>query len=428
MTGVSSDLVIGLDMGTSGARAVAMNPDGVVLATGARRLADVSEDHRSPEAWWTVIGSALRQVLDQVDRERVRALAIDGTSGTILAVDASGTVLTTPMMYNDPVKDEAILYRIAAHAPPDSAAHGATSGLAKALVLQVLPDVAHILHQADWLAGRFSGRFDLTDENNALKTGYDPVARQWPDWMEKTGLHRHLLPKVLAAGEPMGVISAEVGRVFGLPEDVLVIAGTTDGCASFLATGASHLGDGVTALGSTLTVKMLCDRPLFAPEYGIYSHRIGNMWLAGGASNSGGAVLAAHFTAEQMAALSARIDPAQESGLDFYPLSKPGERFPLNDPSLQPRMTPRPERDEDFLHALLEGIANIEKLAYGRLEALGAPPLAGLYSVGGGAQNRVWSAIRQNKLQVPFLSACSEEAAAGTARLALKGAGLGGLS
>jgi len=51
--------------------------------------------------------------------------------------------------------------------------------------------------------------------------------------------------------------------------------------ASFLATGPHRRGDGVSVLGTTLTIMMLSDVPLFVPEYGIYSHRIGDMWLAG---------------------------------------------------------------------------------------------------------------------------------------------------
>ena len=72
-------------------------------------------------------------------------------------------------------------------------------------------------------------------------------------------------------------------------------AGTTDGCASFLATGASEVGDGVTALGSTLVLKLACAAPINSSTYGIYSHRVLGFWLAGGASNSGGAVIRSLF-------------------------------------------------------------------------------------------------------------------------------------
>ncbi|MDW9592126.1 carbohydrate kinase [Sinorhizobium meliloti] len=415
-------LVLGIDLGTSGARAVAMTAAGEIVASGAARLTAFSDDHRDPLGWWKAVQAALAQALEAIDGSHICAVGIDGTSGTMLPVAADGAPLATPLMYNDPVGDTAILERIAVHAPKESAAHGATSGLAKLLTFQSLPEVFRVIHQADWIAGHFTGLYDVSDENNALKTGYDPVARNWPEWLARTGARIDLLPDVLPAGAPVATISPAAAEAFGLPSETVIVAGTTDGCASFLATGADRPGDAVSALGTTLTVKMLSDKPLFAPEFGLYSHRIGDMWLAGGASNTGGAVLAAHFSNDRIAELSDQIDPASDTGLDFYPLLKPGERFPVADPAFMPRMEPRPTEDAEFLKAIFEGIAGVERLAYERLVSLGSPALGSIRTVGGGAKNGVWTEIRKRRLVVPFLPVLSEEAAAGAARLALSGA------
>jgi sugar (pentulose or hexulose) kinase len=175
----------------------------------------------------------------------------------------------------------------------------------------------------------------------------------------------------------------------------------------------------VTSLGSTLTLKLLSDKPIFAPSYGIYSHRLCGAWLAGGASNSGGAALARHFDAAALAQLSAQINPSRPSGLNYYPLPDVGERFPIADATATSRVTPRPADDVAFLHGLLEGIAEIEALGYRRLVELGAPKLARLRSVGGGADNAVWSAIRAHRLGVTLWAARATDAAFGTAGLAL---------
>ncbi|TGQ92717.1 carbohydrate kinase [Mesorhizobium sp. M8A.F.Ca.ET.208.01.1.1] len=420
-------LVVGIDIGTSGARAVAMRQDFSIAGQSAVRLDKFGQNPRDPSAWWQAVQAALTELLSGVDRAAIRAIAIDGTSGTLLPVDADGRPLAEPLMYNDKVDDGDILAAIARAAPEASAAHGATSGLAKALRYQHLPGIAAVLHQADWIAGNLSGCFDVSDENNALKTGYDVEARRWPDWIAATGMRMDLLPDVIEPGDVTGTLTAAAAALFGLPRDVVVVAGTTDGCASFLATGATAAGDGVTALGSSLTIKILSDRPISAPRFGIYSHRLGDTWLAGGASNSGGKVLAQHFPLARIIKLSAMIDPTTETGLDYYPLGTAGERFPIADPALPPRLTPRPADDADYLKAMFEGMAAIEALGYGRLAELGAPALTSIRSVGGGAANPVWSAIRQRKLGVAFLPALSDEAAAGTARLALKGASEAGL-
>ncbi len=410
MTGIA----IGIDIGTSGVRAALVDAGRAPLAWGAARLDPARV--RDPQTWWDAIATALDALRATADLSGVRAIAIDGTSGTVLPIDAAGRPLGPASMYNDRA-EAAEVAQVAAIAPDWSAARGATSPLAKLLALQATPGIARLLHQADWALGRMCGRFDVTDENNALKTGYDPMARRWPDWIAA----RHLLPEALPPGTPAAPLLPDVADRFGLPRAAIMVAGTTDGCAAFLATGASEPGDGVSSLGSTLTIKLLSAVPVFAPQFGIYSHRLGDMWLPGGASNTGGAALGRHFDAAALQRLSAEIDPAQDSGLDYYPLPAPGERFPIADPAMAPRETPRPASDVLFLHGLLEGVARIEALAYGRLTELGAPPLRHLRTVGGGARNPAWTALRARLLAVPLAGSRSEDAAVGTAGLALQG-------
>jgi D-ribulokinase len=419
--------VIGIDVGTSGVRCVAMIESGAIIAQSSVKLEEFGSDPHDPRVWWRATEAALQSLLKQVPVSHIIALAVDGTSGTMLPIDAHANPLANALMYNDAVEDASILNAVSAQAPHDAAALGPTSGLAKAMTFVTLPCLSRVLHQADWIAGKLSGNFDVSDANNALKTGYDPLHGSWPHWITSTGFHTGLLPSVFPPGTPVGTVSPEAVKQFGFALNAIIVAGTTDGCASFLATGANKIGDGVTALGTSLTIKVLSDKPISAPQFGIYSHRIGDTWLAGGASNTGGKVLLKYFTPEQIATLSASINPETDSGLDYYPLANVGERFPIADPKLTPRLEPRPQDEALFLKGLMEGIANVEALGYQRLEELGGPQLASVRTVGGGAVNAVWSRIRARKLGVPFLTAASEEAAAGTARLALQGARQAGL-
>lgn len=88
------------------------------------------------------------------------------------------------------------------------------------------------------------------------------------------------------------------------------------------------------------------------------------MPAAGGASLSGGAVLLKYFTAQQLRELSPRLQPQTPTGLQYYPLLRPGERFPGFDGSKQPVLEPRPADDAVFLQAMLEGMASIEAEGY----------------------------------------------------------------
>ncbi|MEL6585765.1 MAG: FGGY-family carbohydrate kinase [Pseudomonadota bacterium] len=414
------DLFIGIDVGTSGVRAIAMSSDRAEIGAGQASMAAHGQSMRDSKAWLGAVKAALAQLCRRIDRPAVRAICVDGTSGTVLPVDGAGLPLTHGRMYNDVCDDTAILDRISAHAPPDSAAHGATSGLAKLLMLQDTRGAAQILHQADWIASCLCG-VQASDDNNALKTGFDPVTARWPDWIAETGAKTDMLPQVKRPGTPLGPLLSDVASEFDLPRDTQVLSGTTDGCAAFLATGASKPGEGVTSLGTTLVLKVLSDKPIFAPDSGVYSHHIMGLWLAGGASNVGGGVLLDHFTAEEIARLSQKIYPDAPLGLSYYPLRTPGERFPINDPTLPPKISPRPEAPVAFLQALLEGITDVEALGYRKLQDLGAPALLSVRSVGGGAKNNVWGRIRGRVLGVDMKRPNHPQAAYGAAVLARYG-------
>ena len=132
----------------------------------------------------------------------------------------------------------------------------------------------------------------------------------------------------------------------------------------------------------------------------------------------GGKVLPDFFTDAQMQAMQNELDIDIPTGLDYYPLPQTGERFPINDPDLAPRMTPRPDSDVEFFQGLLEGIARIEQTGYEKLRQLGAPQPISVRSVGGGAKNERWTAMRQRLLNVPMLKAQHTDAAYGVALLA----------
>jgi D-ribulokinase len=410
-----TEVVLGIDVGTSGVRIVARDAEGQMKAMATTAWQAPLQD---PLGWWSAIIRCFKQL--NLSGLRVRAVALDGTSGTVLPLDASGQPVGLASMYNDVATAE-VVQRIKAVAPPETAAHGATSPLARLIGFQ--DQAFRILHQADWLMGCFCGRFDVSDENNALKSGYDPITRTWPDWILATGADVKKLPSVVAVGEAVGTILPVVAALLNLPPDVVIVSGTTDGCAGFLASGAKEAGDGATSLGTTLTLKLLSATPVFAPQFGIYSHRIGAQWLAGGASNSGGGVLKQFFANDDMVRLTSLMDVHAATGLNYYPLPKVGERFPINDAGLEPRLSPRPADDQVFLQGLFEGIADIEALGYRRLAELGATPLKTIRSAGGGAGNVVWTALRLQRLGVPALASASEHAAMGTARLAWRGIG-----
>ena len=411
-----SALYLGIDLGTSGARAAIVDDMGQPKAEGRARL--IGASLRDPGEWWRAVQAAIAQALTQVSANDVCSVAVSATSGTVMALDESDRPTGLIFMYSDPCPDTAILQDIRQKAPDWSPARGGTGGLGCALAL-VRSGVHRVAHQADWINFNLCGAW-RGDSSSALKSGYDVVAEGWPDWVTELGLVPQKRSEIAACGTNLGQLSPEICKKFGFNDDVSLVAGTTDGCASFLATGADQTGDAVSVLGTTLTVKLLSDRPVFDASAGVYSHRVEGKWLVGGASNSGGGVLLDHFSLERLEALSAKIDGALPSGLDYYPLSKPGERFPFADPAKEPLLEPRPEDDAMFLHGMLDGLGMIEATAYEKLTEMGAPRAARIFATGGGTKNPAWMQVRDRLLPAELVQPVSIEASYGTALLAMR--------
>ena len=412
-------MYLGLDFGTSGARACVVNAEAVAVHTD--RCAFPVPERQTPPDWREALLMLLRNIPREVAGQ-LRGIAVDATSATVLLCDAGLKPVAPVLLYSDnrSSKEAAELRDLA---PPGHTVCSTTSGLAKFLWLIRHTDAAaatYFMHKADWLGALLTGLGGYSDYHNALKTGYDVETLRWPDWVMQLP-YAHLLPQVMEPGAALGRIHPEIAQHFGINSDCTVHAGTTDSIAAFMAAGANHPGEAVTSLGSTIVLKLLSEHRVEAAQYGVYSHRYGKLWLAGGASNAGGAVLRQLFSDAQLAELSSHIDPATDSPLDYYPLPRPGERFPVNDPELAPRLEPRPGNDAEFLHGLLQGLSRIEADGYAQLAKLGATPLQSVATAGGGASNPVWGKIRERMMGIPVSVARHREAAYGAALLAQQG-------
>ncbi len=408
---------LGIDFGTSGARSCVIGADGAILAADQHDFGTLAEHERADiwrEALWDLIAA-----LPSAIRAQLSDIALDGTSGTVLACDEALTPRHPPLLYNDGrAVDEARL--IASLAPAGHPAAAVTSSLAKVLWLKKqlgFTGARIYLNQADWLSGLLTEQVGFADYHNALKMGLDLDTLQWPAWVNQLA-DIHYLPAPVEPGAELATVSRARARYLGVNPGCRVRAGTTDSIAAFLAAGLSYSGDAVTSLGSTLVLKLLSDTRVESTEHGVYSHWFGARWLAGGASNAGGAVLRQFFDDRTLAALSERIDPTVASPHHYRPLPRTGERFPVNDPTLAPRLSPRPADDAEFLHGLLESLGRIEAQGYGLLAELGASALCRVDTAGGGAHNPAWTRIRQRLLGVPVSHAAHTEAAYGSALLA----------
>lgn len=441
----AGDAALGFDFGTSGVRAAVVDARGAHLCEPLERRYDAETERKQRADDWV---DALHELLDRLPdelRPRISRIAISGTSSTVLLCDAAGVPVPSrgpPRMYDFSVAKQApadsgvrALAMLSACAPPRHIAAGATSSLAKLLAWHLEAPLAsgeRLAHQADYIAAQLLDRDDAepfcSDWHNALKLGFDVGELRYPPWMEEGELGAILggrLPRVVPPGASIAPIGKAASARWKLPADCIVCGGTTDSNAAFLASGASQVGDAVTSLGSTLALKMLSSARVDDASRGVYSHRLGDMWLAGGASNVGCAVLREEsFSTDELVSLSERIDPlAAPPQPGYYPLPSAvtGERFPVADDSCTSVLEPRPASRAEFLHSILHGIARVEARGYEALAELGASRLTRVLTCGGGAANDVWMAMRQQLLGVPTSRAPETDACVGVALLASRG-------
>lgn len=426
--GDQKPLGLGVDLGSSGLR-LALVCGGELLWEEASPYPGPFDDPRS----WRGGLISLCRLLPAELRKRVGAIALDGTSGTLLLCRPDGRLLPDELglalPYHQACSAEAEAARtlVSTGPNPTSAAAASASGsLARALQLlaraQPNPATAAggqllLRHQADWLMGALLGHWRWGEASNNLRLGWLQGSGCWAGAIDQQPW-RAALPQIVECGDDLGPVDPHSGGLaqsLGLPPHCRVVAGCTDASAAMLAADAGD-GDGLTVLGTTLVLKQWVERPIQAA--GVSCQRLAGRWLVGGASNAGGRVLRRFFSDEQLQELSRQIDPDRPSGLQLRPLPGVGERFPIDDPDLEPVLEPRPVSDALYLQGLLEGLCRIEMAGWQRLQDLGAPPLQQVITVGGGARNPQWRALRQRALGVPVLNRPGISAALGMARLA----------
>ena len=406
----NTPLALGIDLGTSGVRIAVIDSSRSLLFSAATLY---RQGLQAPSDWIRAVTELMPSIPTPL-RRQLGAVAVDGTSGTLLACTHQGDPLGDALPYHQACPEQ--IEKVRDLIAEDGPACSASSSLARALrLLQHHRQPVLLRHQADWVHGWLLQDWRWGEEGNNIRLGWLLQRQCWPEsfyaepWMAS-------LPDIRPSGSPLGTISKERSKDLDLPDDLLVVAGTTDANAAVLTADAAD-DEGITVLGSTLVIKRFMDEPL-RPGAGTSTHRVGGRWLGGGASNSGGAVLLQVFPGIDLTELSRQIDPEASSGLDLRPLACKGERFPVDDPDQEPVLTPRPVSDALYLHGLLEGLSRIERDGWQRLQQLGAPAPKRLVTLGGGARNPQWRRLRERMLGLPIRS-CTTPPAAGVARLAL---------
>lgn len=276
-------MFLGLDFGTSGARACVLDIAGAIAHEAGVAYPNPAE--QTPGDWRIALHTLLKGVPLHISQQLQR-IAVDATSATVLLCDEELQPVSPALLYHD-ARAQLQAEQLRKLAPAGHTVCSATSGLSKFLWLSQHTDTSnasHFMHQADWLGALLTGTGGMSDYHNALKSGYDAERLCWPEWITRLP-HSRLLPHVLAPGNLIAEINPAIAEHFKINPTCTIHAGTTDSIAAFIAAGVNQPGEAVTSLGTTLVLKLLSQTRVEAAQYGVYSHRYGDFWLAGGASD-----------------------------------------------------------------------------------------------------------------------------------------------
>jgi sugar (pentulose or hexulose) kinase len=439
-----ASFVVGIDIGTSGARALMVGPRGDVVAQAFAPLPPplALDDRREQAAalWWQATVAAIRAAMatlaaDGGDPARVAAVCVDATSGTIVPVGDALQPLGPGLMYNDArAAAEAVALTASARRRAGGVTFNASYAAAKILWLRAhAPAIGKaakvFLHQADFVNAQLldatQATVIATDEANALKTGYDVVLRRWSPALAEAGIDPGQLPRVVPTGTTLGPIGSKAAAETGLPRGCRVVAGMTDGTAAAVASGASRVGEANTTLGTTLVWKLIAERPLVDPEGRLYCHRHpGGGFLPGGAGNAGGEGIAQQVLpgearpGPELDRLARDLPDAPPSGLLAYPLPRAGERYPFVDAAFAGFGDPRAPDTAARYRAALEGLACIERWGFEVATALGASGDGPVWTTGMGARYPGWMQLRADFLGRPVCRAAHPASGFGSALVA----------
>ena len=428
------EYVCGLDVGTSGAKALAVTERGEVLARAEARFGELpcvpapGRSEQNASQWWDAAKTCLRQLSDQLREGRIVALAVDSTSGTIVPVDRQGEPLMAAMMYNDD-RAKGLEKEVQKAAAELSERLGYTFpsvfSLVKLVWLRkeepgIFEKTHKFLHAADFIVGGLTGNFDATDTSNGLKSGVDLLSGTWPVFIEsELGLPLSKFPKVFRPGEKLGEVSKSASEAIGIPAGTPVIAGASDGTASFLASGAKASGDWNLNLGTTLAIRGISEKLIRDPGGRFYCHRHPEgYWLPGGASNVGGEVLIREFGEARLSGLDRAAEAYSPTSLLVYPLARKGERMPFVSPDAEGFVEGKAGSEEELYAGYLEGIAVVSCWSIEEAKGLGAPADGDFFLSGGGGRGKTLRRLIASALRKPLIKTREPEAAFGSALLA----------
>ena len=445
-------MILGIDVGTGGTRAVLVSEDGAVIASSTSEHAPFTSPEtawaeQDPADWWRAAREAIRSVIESsaIDPKQITGTGLTGQMHGAVLLDEHGEVLRPAIIWCDQRTDEQcawITEKVGAKRLLELTCNPALNNftLTKLIwVRQHEPEtwkkVRHVLLPKDYIRFRLSGEYaiDVADASGTLML--DVTHRRWSD--ELLGLvdiDKSLLPRVFESPEVCAKVSPQAESLTGIPAGTPIVAGAGDQAAGAIGMGITRPGAVSVTLGTSGVVFAATDAPSLDPGGRLHTfcHAIPGRWHVMGVTQAAG--LSLRWIRDQFCqpsydyselAKEAASAPPGSDGVLWAPYLM-GERTPHLDSSVRAALVglAASHTRGHVARAVMEGVAFSQRDSFTIFAELGVP-VNKVRVTGGGARSKLWKQIQADVYGHAVETIAADEGGAyGAALLAGVGTGI----
>ncbi len=444
-------LFLGLDVSTTGAKALLINEKGGVVSSATTPLTLSTPQplwsEQDPRDWWTGMAKSIREALEQarVSGSAVTAIGLTGQMHGLVLLDEQGEVLRPAILWNDQrtgAQCDEMRSRLGWERLIQITGNDALTGFTAPKILWVRqnePEIyaraRHILLPKDYIRYRLTGDYAMDKADGSGTILFDLKNRDWsPEVLTALDIPANWLPSTFEGPTVTGYVSAQAAAETGLVQGIPVVGGGGDQATQAVGVGAVQPGIIALTLGTSGVVFATTESPLIEPEGRLHAfcHAVPDRWHFMGVMLSAAGSLQWHRdTLAPGVSFDTLVNEAGDikagsDGLLFLPYLT-GERTPYPDPLARAAwvgLTVRHTRAH-MTRAVLEGVAFGIKDSFTLILQAGLGSIQQVRISGGGAKSALWRQIMADVLGVELVTVNTTEGAAyGAALLAGVGAGL----
>ena len=415
---------LGIDLGTSGLRAIFMDETGLAIRTVeaaySTRSPEPGWSEQDPQVWVDALETVIKELRNTEPRfANLRGIGVAGHMHGATLLDVTGNVLRPCILWNDTragaeaaeLDEDPVFRNISGNIVFPGFTAPKLNWVAKHEP-KIYQKTAKVLLPTAYLNYHLTGEYIADLSDSAGTSWLDIHKRDWSDaLLSNSGMDVSQMPKLVEGCDTAGTLRQDLKQKWGLKQDVVIAGGASDNAAAACGIGAFKEGQGFVSLGTSGVVLIARDGCYPAPETAVHTfcHALPSRWYQMGVMLSATDSLnwLARITGQTPTQLTHALPDTLRvpSMVKFMPYLS-GERTPHNDASVRGGFLNVSIQNDavDLTQSVLEGVAFGLRDSLEALRQTGALPKT-LYAIGGGAKSDYWlkllATVLQIELQVP---------------------------